>query len=358
MINPDLLELVKGYKTVSIIGMDKNSGKTTTLDYLIGKARGIITLGLTSIGRDGEDNDRVTATPKPKIYVNNGTLIATSRECLKNSDVTKEICETTGISTAMGEVILVKCLSDGYVELSGPSISKYMKDITDQLLNMGAETVLIDGAISRKSFGNPYISDGLILATGASISRNINEVVRRTANVVKLLSIEQIQDEEVIYYIKKIFKHNKLGLIYENMNYKIIDVVTALDCSKLLTEELKNKPEYIAIKGVISDKLIEDIIRSTHSIKGITFVVEDGTKLFLKYDTYEKFKKMGGKIKCLKKINILAVTSNPTSPYGYSFSGGELLNLLRENIDVPVYDVVGGERNEIFGWRTKGRNRI
>lgn len=342
MNNPDLLDLINGYSTVSIIGMDKNSGKTTTLDYLINKTRGIKTLGLTSIGRDGEDNDRVTATPKPRIYINCGTLIATSKECLRNSDITKEIIQATGISTAMGEVIIVKALSDGYVELSGPSINNYMKNITKALLKLGSETVIIDGAISRKSFGNPYISDGLILATGASISRNMNEVVKKTSDVVNLLSIEPIIDDSIIDLTLNIFKDSKLGLIYGDNSVKKLDVITSLDCSKILLQEMKIKPKYVVIKGIISDKLIEEIVHSSDNFKGVTFVVEDGTKLFLKYDTYLKFTKMGGKIKCVKKINVLAVTSNPSSPYGYSFDGSRFLNLLRENISVPVFDVVGG----------------
>lgn len=349
MKNPDLLKLIKGYNTVSIIGMDKNSGKTTTLDYLIDKARGKLTLGLTSIGRDGEVVDRVTNTPKPKIYVSSGTLVATSKECLQNSDVTKEILKTTGISTAMGEVVIIRCLSDGYVELSGPSINYYMKNIAEELRAMGAETVLIDGAISRKTFGSPYISDGLILAAGASLSRNINEVAKNTSDTVKLLGIEPVMDEEIVHLIEKILGSSKLGVIYGNNEYKTIDVITALDCSKILAQEMKNKPKYVAIKGVISDKLVEGVIHSGYNFKNTIFVVEDGTKLFLKYDTYEKFTRMGGKIKCLKKINVIAVTSNPMSPYGYEFDWRDLLDLLKNSIDVPVFDVVGGKQDEILG---------
>lgn len=38
------------------------------------------TLGLTSIGRDGESTDVVTGTEKPGIFVREGTLIATARD--------------------------------------------------------------------------------------------------------------------------------------------------------------------------------------------------------------------------------------------------------------------------------------
>lgn len=342
MTNPKLWDLVKGYSSVSIIGMDKNSGKTTTLDYLIQEAWKNTVLGLTSIGRDGEDKDRVTGTSKPRIYVKRGTLIGTSLECLRNSDVTKEIIETTGITTAMGEVIIVRALSDGYVELSGPSINSYMKNITEKLKSLGAEIVLVDGAISRKSFGNPYISDALILATGASLGRSIKDIVNKTCETVGLLKVEPIRDKNIIALSLDILKNSKIGLIYEDNRVKKLEVMTALDSSKVIIDEIKSKPQYVVIKGIMSDKLVEDIIKCSENFNQVTFIVEDGTRLFLKYDTYRKFLKMGGKIKAIKEINLLAVTSNPTSPYGYSFKSEELLNSLRENLSVPVYDVIGG----------------
>jgi len=86
----EILKLLKPYKSVSIIGMNKNVGKTTTLNHILKEARGSVSLGLTSIGRDGEELDRVTATEKPKIYIEKGTVIATAKQCLLNSDFTRE----------------------------------------------------------------------------------------------------------------------------------------------------------------------------------------------------------------------------------------------------------------------------
>lgn len=343
MINPKLWDLVKVYSSVSIIGMDKNSGKTTTLDYLIKKSWNEKVLGLTSIGRDGEIEDRVTGTSKPRIYVRRGTLIGTSLQCLINCDITKEIIETTGINTAMGEVVIIKALSDGYVELSGPSISTYMKIITKELHRLGADTVFVDGAISRKSFGNPYISDALILATGASLGKNIKDVVSMTCDTVELLSLEALEDNEIIDLSLNIISSCKIGLIYKDKSIKKLDVATALDSSKLIIHELKSKPQYVVIKGIISDKLIDNIVKATDYFNETTFIVEDSTRLFLKHDTYSKFIKMGGKIKAIKEINLLAVTSNPTSPYGYSFKSEEFLSLLRERLRIPVFDVIGGK---------------
>ena len=52
-MHEELIRRLNETKTMSIVGMCKNAGKTTMLNWLLtaGHLRG--TLGLTSIGRDG-----------------------------------------------------------------------------------------------------------------------------------------------------------------------------------------------------------------------------------------------------------------------------------------------------------------
>ncbi len=123
----------------------------------------------------------------------------------------------------------------------------------------------------------------------------------------------------------------------------MLDVLTALESSKEIVEFLDETTSHVVIKGVVSDKLLEDIMTSTNEYKGVTFLVEDGTKLFLTRETLYKFKKQGGIIKTINKINIVCVTSNPKSPYGYEFDKHKFLDGLRNNLNVPVFDVIGGE---------------
>ena len=79
------------YETVSIVGMSKNSGKTVALNYLIQEAYGEgMSIGITSIGRDGESVDIVTDTDKPPIYLEEGTLLATSSQMIDLGDANIE----------------------------------------------------------------------------------------------------------------------------------------------------------------------------------------------------------------------------------------------------------------------------
>jgi hypothetical protein len=340
---PSIFDMIHSYDSISIIGMNKNVGKTTTLNHILREARGKISLGLTSIGRDGEELDLVTATEKPKIYIEQGTIIATAKQCLLNSDITKEILKTTGFNTPMGEIIICRALSDGYVDLGGPSVNSYMTLICDELKRFGSELVIVDGALSRKTFASPSITKATILSTGAAMSRSMAKVIEETSHTVKLLSLESEEDSEILKLANEVLHRGRIGVIHKDNTIKMLNVLTAFESSKDIVKAIDENTSYVVIKGVVSDKLLEDIMSSTNKYKGVIFLVEDGTKLFLTRDTLYKFKKQGGIIKTINKINVVCVTANPKSPYGYEFDKYKFLDGLRNNLDVPVFDVIGGE---------------
>ncbi|KYH34616.1 hypothetical protein CLTEP_14440 [Clostridium tepidiprofundi DSM 19306] len=342
-INNRILDLLAGYKSVSIIGMAKNAGKTTTLNHVIKEARGKLALGLTSIGRDGEELDRVTATEKPKIYVEKGTFIATAKQCLFNSDITKEIIQTTGINTPMGEIIIARALSDGFVDIGGPSVSTQIIGICEYLKKIGCELVIVDGALSRKSFASPAVTEATILSTGAAYSKSMNDVINSTVHTVNLLTTESENDTEIVKLSNKLIKESRISVIGKDRSIKKLNVLTALEAASEITENLDEQSEYVVIKGVISDKLLLDIMKSSDKYKNVTFLAEDGTKLFVNSDTLFRFKKQGGILKVINPINIACVTCNPMSPYGYEFNVNKFLGELRNRLDIPVFDVVGGE---------------
>ena len=63
------------YKSLSIVGLDKNTGKTECLNYILGKVEGTgKRIALTSIGIDGESRDTVTHTAKPEIKIHPGMI--------------------------------------------------------------------------------------------------------------------------------------------------------------------------------------------------------------------------------------------------------------------------------------------
>ena len=188
-MHDELIRRLNETKTMSIVGMCKNAGKTTMLNWLLtaGHLRG--TLGLTSIGRDGESTDVVTGTEKPGIFVREGTLIATAKDMLRLGDVTKEILMTTGIPTPLGEVVIMRARSDGYVQLAGPSITTQLRSVSESFFALGAEKSVIDGALGRKSLGARAVAEGVILCTGASYNASMEKVIADTVHIYRLMNL-------------------------------------------------------------------------------------------------------------------------------------------------------------------------
>ena len=184
-----LLQQLHSVKTMSIVGMCKNAGKTTMLNWLLEQGRLPGVLGLTSIGRDGESTDIVTGTEKPGIFVREGTLIATAQDMLRLGDITKEILMTTGIPTPLGEVVIVRARSAGHVQLAGPSITTQLKTVSREFFELGADVSIIDGALGRKSLGARAVAEGVILCTGASYDMNMDKVVADTAHIYHLMNL-------------------------------------------------------------------------------------------------------------------------------------------------------------------------
>ena len=137
MTTAELVRQLRQVQSMSIVGMCKNAGKTTMLNWLLAHTGRQQVLGLTSIGRDGESTDVVTGTEKPSIFVPAGTLIATAKDMLRLGDVTQEILVTTGIPTPLGEVIIMRARSDGYVQLAGPSITAQLKEVSKTFFELG-----------------------------------------------------------------------------------------------------------------------------------------------------------------------------------------------------------------------------
>jgi len=340
------MDLVKDFFTkietpqvISIIGLAKNVSKTTTLNYIIRNIGENYVLGLTSIGRDGEKYDVITDLPKPQIYVKKGTFVVTATQCFEDSKIKFEVIKNTGFNTPLGEVMILKARGDGYIELAGPSINNQLKKICMELKDLGCDLILVDGAFDRRSYATPLISDATIISTGASVSRTLNEVIDLTVHTINLLNIAQEMNEEAVNLSKEIMKKSKIGIINRSHSIKLLNLATALDSAQSIIENLDEDSKYVVISGAITDTLLEDLMSSTQKYKGITFLVVDGTKLFISNKTLTKFQKKGGIIKVLKTIDVIAVTINPTSPYGYEFDKDLFLKSLTEELKISVYNL-------------------
>lgn len=144
-MSSNLIQQLQSVRSMSIVGMCKNAGKTTMLNWLLAHSGRGRVLGLTSIGRDGESTDVVTGTEKPSIFVPAGTLIATARISVARRRDEGDSREHRHPHAAR-EVIIMRARSDGYVQLAGPSITTQLKSVSQTFFDLGAEQSIIDGA--------------------------------------------------------------------------------------------------------------------------------------------------------------------------------------------------------------------
>lgn len=338
-------KFIEKYKRLSIIGMEKNVGKTTLLNKLINDIGTKKILGLTSIGRDGEDTDVVTSTDKPRIYIRKGSIIATGRDCLSKCDITKEVLYVTDFTTPMGDIVIIRALSDGYVDIAGPSYNKQVKEVIKLMESFGVELSIIDGALSRKSTAISDVSEATILATGAALSLDMLKVVEETKKTVNFLKLEE--ESQIKERVIKYFETEKALCIKKDGTLFTIDVNNSIDLAKKIKENLTENVEYFCVRGAITEKIIEALIEARGTYLNLTVVAEDGTKFFIDSNLYSKAKMCGIKFKVLNKINLLFLTCNPHSPLGIDFDKGEFKKKLKAEIDLPIIDVVGDE-DEIY----------
>lgn len=334
-----IYDLSQKYKTLSIVGMSKNAGKTTALNYLIEEAMDEgIKLGITSTGRDGETEDLVTGTEKPRVYLDEDTLVAVPSFLYELSDAGLEVVRETKYSTAIGTLLICRVKSAGYVQVAGPVINAEQKMLCQDMLDEGCDMVMIDGAIDRKTIASPDTSDAIILATGAVISRKMNKMVEETAHVVNLYSTEELENGMFRDAIEQNNFDDKIMLVSEDGEVKKLDLLTGLGAARHIDEAIDDSTKYVYIPGAFTNSVISDI--STKKIKQVRFVLKDPTKIFINTMDWGRLRKRGFRASVLRKIKIALITVNPWAPAGYTFDNRELLQAMKEAIpDIPVIDV-------------------
>lgn len=337
-----LSQLKQKYKTLSIVGMAKNAGKTTALNYLIEEAmdEGVV-LGITSTGRDGESTDLVTGTDKPRVFLDAGTIVSVPVKLYDLADAGLEILRMTNYPTALGQIMLCRVAESGYVQIAGPVSTKDHKTMCREMLGYGAEIVLIDGAVDRKSIAAPDTSDAIILSTGAVLSRSIKKVVEETAHIVELYQLPELEEGSARDLILSGCEQDKIMLVRGN-EMEILDLKTGLLAGKFLDEAIDGETDYVYIPGALTSSVISDIHPA--KMKKTEFILKDPTKIFIDAMNWQQLRKKGFTAKVLENIEVAALTVNPHAPAGYSFEHEALLSAMRSAVQgIPVIDVkLGG----------------
>lgn len=329
--------LERKYRTISVIGLAKNVGKTTTLNYLMENARreGSLRLGITSSGWDGEAYDSITGQPKPRIVTPLGALIATTKNCLAASTLDYRIVKETGMSTSLGEVFIIECTGEGRVEVAGPTTISELCEVRDMMIAMGADLILFDGALNRKASASSQVCQAMILATGMNAGYNLDEVKRTTTFWLEIFSLPAWEGERPLFSADE----GRKAMLLDR-NRQVCGTCSAADI-----KEGSGLPEpfdgSIILPGAFTDVLCEEFLKAKGSFD---IVVEDATRVFISPQSLRRLKKRGSRIIQMSPADIIGVTVNPTSSSGRRYDAHEFMRTVADiSHGIPVWDIVLGE---------------
>jgi hypothetical protein len=326
-----LADLIAPAHRLALVGLAKNTGKTETLrailaDHVAAGRR----VGVTSIGRDGEERDALDPrVAKPRIRLAAGDLVATTAALLRASAIAHERLLRTGVRTPLGEVVVARLYEQGTVEVAGPNVAADVRTVSESMEALGAERVLIDGAIDRRAASSPAVADGLVMATGAVLSDDIGRVVALTREAVELVRLPLAtaagsdQAEEVTL---------PRGLVLGSEPARI---------AALLHEH--PRAGAFRVEGALSERFLESLLGARRERGGreLRITVADPTKVFLSARGPSWYRRQGLLIEVLQTIELKAITVNPVAPRSHRFDSERVRTMIEDAIeDVPVFDVL------------------
>jgi hypothetical protein len=335
-----LAQLLSDTHRLALVGLAKNTGKTQTLTAILSEHAAAHTpVGVTSIGRDGEARDVIDGRiEKPRVHLTTGSLVATTGELLRASGVAHERLAHTGVRTPLGEVVLARLGEPGTVEVAGPSAAADIRAVSDAMAELGAEQVLIDGAIDRRAASSPAVSDGLLMATGAVLGEAIEQVVSATVDAVDLVRLPRAPagtasgaarapgdgDEEELALERRLVLNGEP------------DEIAAL---------LQEHPHAstLLVDGALSERFLEGLLSARRERAGreLRIVAADPTRVFLSRHPPSWYRRQGLAIEVRQTIELKAITINPLAPQSHRFDSSELRELIESAVpDVPVVDVL------------------
>jgi hypothetical protein len=338
---------------IGVAGTAKNTGKTTTLCTLIGEAQKRNRLpGITGIGYDGEERDTVTLLPKPRIAVYPGMLVTTSEHCLQSSTARLHVLQRTGITTALGEIIVTRVDDSGLVVVAGPNKTDDLHEVIRVMNSLGVEDLLVDGSLNR--IAPMALVDRVVFATGGARSTSLSALAEETSMIDRVFRYERheknlagiegirLQGEEVAVQCASSSWHTTA------------DVVRAMNW---LPESLREIvfPGMITLDGL---SVVADSV--AHQKKGgMTLVFDNPFRLLLAGDTLQvgrilkRLGDLGVQINYRRTSVLVAITFNPYYP---AFDGTTYHSAyvdaaagraaLAAALKTPVIDVMeeGGDR--------------
>ena len=330
------VENIRNYRSLSIVGLEKNTGKTVCLNYLLGRLNQLgISTAVTSIGVDGEQVDSIYSTAKPEITLYEKMYFVTSEQHYLQRRLVSDILSVGEQRTALGRLVTARVLCTGKALLSGAATTALLRQQIDQFKSHDISLTVVDGALSRLSLASPTVTDAMILATGAAVSPNIQQLISKTRFVYRLINLP-----EASAGLRAKLSTAAPGIWAIDHDSEIHDLgIASVFLLNRGQHDLFQYGTTLFASGAVSDHLLK-YLSAQPLIRQTTLIVRDFTKLFLTPETFAEYTRRGGKLLVLQRSKVVALCLNPTSPQGYTLNSAEACQQLSDALGCPVYDVM------------------
>ncbi|HPJ90191.1 MAG TPA: hypothetical protein PK466_04475 [Thermotogota bacterium] len=297
-------EITTDNKVISIIGLEKNTGKTTFLNYLLEGLNEINSNPLVlSIGRDGEDQDRLENTKKPRIKIFKGQYFISIDSLISNS-ASIEVLDSFNYSVSGSTLFLARARQDTCVELINPGSIDFVREIIESVQKQfHISPVLIDGALDRKSHASSRITDGVFICSGSQVEGTIDEILKKTEILVDRLEKRECNDE-----IKKVIQSDMSlsgYLVIRDGKIVYSDKNTLLEMNS--PEKGLHDGDTIYTTGMLTNS---SAVKLLNSDKKISIVVDDGTKLMIDRSTEKRLSRNGVNLYLQYSIQVYGIILN------------------------------------------------
>lgn len=326
---------------VALVGLAKNTGKTVALGAILAEleARGE-TIGVTSIGRDGEATDAIDdAIAKPPIRLPAMALVATTDRLLERSEARTEVALRTQHRTPLGRVVVARLIERGKVEVAGPTAAEDVGEVVDAMRTLGAQRLLVDGSIDRRAGASPRLADGVVMSTGAVLSADLDQLARRTKAAAELMTLPAVED---VALRERASASATSALLLDDGGAVPLDRSIVHDRVEAVVPLLRGRSDVraVVVRGALTEALVDQLAGARRGAP-VLAVADDATRVFLQRGTVARYRERGVSLAVLSAIPLLAVTTNPVAPLRHRFDPHELRDRIAAELPgVPVLDVL------------------
>ncbi|RDV37332.1 hypothetical protein DV096_15265 [Bradymonadaceae bacterium TMQ3] len=323
---------------LAVVGVAKNCGKTTTLNALIARQRGRA-VGLVSVGIDGEQSDVLLGTEKPAIVVGEGHWVVSAERALSRSTAPLEYVRALGVSSPLGEVMVARARGEGEVVLAGLRHRGDVSEALDALEGLGAEPVFVDGAYGRVVGAHPEVAGAIVMSTGAVVGQTVQEVVRRTFDVVDRLTLPVVEGGIWRDALTCAQREQRAYLVEEDGELRELPHASGLVGLSQGRKLWRKSTAGVVVPGLVSDRVLEELL-AVGTQRRRMLVVGDGTALHPSGTLWRRFRR-SWEVRVGHTSRLMALTYNPSSITGAQLDA----RALRQGLEarwpqVPVFNPV------------------